>query len=170
MQLHQPKPKRRGQSLVEFALVITLIFLITSAAIDFGLAFFAYQGISGAAQEGAAYAALMPMEGDTVNDAEIIAHVRNEAGPNTNIPHRARFVNLFDLNTDGAVDSDNSYIQISSVANAASSGADCTNRRSQFCDMVVTVLYDYKPFFSGATLIGADSIRLSATRQMTISR
>ncbi|HYF62434.1 MAG TPA: TadE family protein, partial [Herpetosiphonaceae bacterium] len=94
------KRKKAGQALVEFALSITLIFLLISATIDLGLAFFAYQGISGAAQEGAAYGALFPQAGNAFNDVAIRARTRNEAGADQSLPHRARFVNLFDLDND----------------------------------------------------------------------
>jgi len=181
------KRKKPGQSLVEFALSATLLFLMLSAIIDLGLAYFAYQGLAGAAQEGASYAALFPTNGNTVNDAAIRQRVRYEAGADLNLPHRARFINLMDLNNnkkdDFTVDPATvlaDYIRISVVQNSANAqvgGAipcDSTStpprRTVQYCDMVVTVRYRYTPFFSGASLLGAREIPLSATRHMTISR
>ena len=109
--------------------------------------------------------------------------MRYEAGADLNLAHRARFVNLLDLNNDKSIDSTSvqqSYILVSVVQNSANAqvgGAipcDSTStpprRTPQYCDMVVQVKYLYKPFFSGASLLGAKEITLSATRQMTISR
>lgn len=179
--------KSPGQSLVEFTLSATLIFLILSAMIDVGLAFFAYQGISGAAQEGAAYAAYYPITRNAsgapiVSDAEVRSRVRNEAGVAADdFPNRARFVRLHDLDNDKIDDSLqpailSSFIVVSSVSNASNPGglAPCNDtipiRTSQFCDMRVFVKYTYRPFFSAAGLLGAGEITLTATRQSTISR
>lgn len=48
--------KSRGQSIVEFAILLPLMVLILALAADFGRAFTAYIAISSAAREGAAYA------------------------------------------------------------------------------------------------------------------
>ncbi len=181
-----PKRKRPGQSLVEFALSITLLFMLMSAIIDLGLAFFAYQGIAGAAQEGAVYAAFNPVisnasGGPAVNDAEVRSRVRNEAGVAANdFPNRARFVRLHDLNNDKVDDIGQpavltERIVISTISNASNTGlAPCNDtvpqRTVQFCDMRVRVRYTYKPFFYAAGLLGAGEITISATRQSTISR
>lgn len=181
----QPKRKKAGQALVEFALSITLIFVITSAIIDLGLAFFAYQGMAGAAQEGASYAALFPTAGNATNDVEIRNRVRFEGGVDTTLANRARFVNLLDLNNNKIDDGNEAtvlqnHILISVVQNSANAvvenaiPCDSTGtpprRTTQYCDMVVTVRYIYRPFFSAASLLGASQITLRATRQMTISR
>ena len=184
------KRKKPGQSLVEFALSATLLFLMLSAIIDLGLAYFAYQGLAGAAQEGASYAALYPTNGNAPNDPAIRQRVRYEAGADLNLPHRARFIDLLDLNNNKKDDASGSdltqdvladYIRISVVKNTANAqlpgtGIPCDStsipprRTTQYCDMVVTVRYRYTPFFSGASLLGASEIPLSATRHMTISR
>jgi hypothetical protein len=181
------KRKKPGQALVEFALSATLIFLILSAMIDLGLAYFAYQGLAGAAQEGAAYAALYPTIGTSVNDAEIRNRARFEGGSDSSLPNRAQFVNLLDLNNNKKDDTspddlrDNilqQFIVINVVQNSSNVRGliPCSNtgtpiqRTPQFCDMVVRVRYTYRPFFSGASLLGASQINLWAQRQMTISR
>ncbi|MET0396543.1 MAG: TadE/TadG family type IV pilus assembly protein [Longimicrobiaceae bacterium] len=48
----------RGQSVVEFALLIPMIMVFVVAVIDFGKLFYTYQVITNAAREGARYAAL----------------------------------------------------------------------------------------------------------------
>lgn len=187
------KRKSTGQSLVEFALTITLIFMFLSAVIDLGLAFFALQGLAGAAQEGAAYAALVPVKKDasgavaTTNDDEIRARTRYEAGlvKSNGQPlydHQARFVNLLDLNNDKAIDNPTqlkSLIEIKTVksfANNSTVNVPCSDttvppqRNAQYCDMQVTVQYTYRSFFWAASLLGMDKITLKATRQQTIGQ
>jgi hypothetical protein len=48
---------RRGQALVEFALIVPVMLLMLVIAIDFGRLFFSYIEVSNAAREGANYAA-----------------------------------------------------------------------------------------------------------------
>ena len=50
------RKKTRGQSLVEFAILLPALTLILALAADFGRAFTAYIAISSSAREGAAYA------------------------------------------------------------------------------------------------------------------
>ncbi len=54
----------RGQSLVEFALILPLLVLILMGVFDFGRAFFAYNAISGGAREGARYGVIHPTARD----------------------------------------------------------------------------------------------------------
>jgi len=49
------RQKSRGQSLVEFAVLLPILVMILAIAADFGRAFTAYIAISSAAREGAAY-------------------------------------------------------------------------------------------------------------------
>lgn len=51
---------QRGQSMVEMALMMTIIMIILSAVIDLGRGFFSYIAIYNAAAEGALYAAINP--------------------------------------------------------------------------------------------------------------
>ncbi len=54
----------RGQSLVEFALVLPIILMILLGLLDFGRAFYTMVALRDAADEGASYAAIRP--NDTV--------------------------------------------------------------------------------------------------------
>ena len=56
----QPKDRSRGQSMVEFALVIPLILLLMLIAIDFGRVFLGWVGLNNAARVAANYAAMHP--------------------------------------------------------------------------------------------------------------
>ncbi|MBP8252759.1 MAG: pilus assembly protein [Herpetosiphon sp.] len=176
--------KHKGQALVEFALTATLLFFIMAATIDFGLAFFAYQGLAGAAQEGATYGSLYPVvntkAGTAPNNAEIISRVRNEAGTlNATYPNRARFVNLHDLNSNGQTypkdSAESDMITVSTINNylnnEVGTGITCSDtiRQKDICDLVVRVRYTYRPFFPMASFFGLREVPLTATRQQTIS-
>jgi Flp pilus assembly protein TadG len=50
----------RGAALVEFALVVPFLMIIMCATIDFGLAVYTLNNLTGAVREGARYAAIMP--------------------------------------------------------------------------------------------------------------
>jgi Flp pilus assembly protein TadG len=65
--------RRRGQALVEFALVLPLFLLVVAGAIELGRAYFSYGRLLQAAQEGARYGAEL---GNYRTDATIIARVR----------------------------------------------------------------------------------------------
>src|SRR5919109_4031112 len=53
--------RARGQSLVEFALVLPILLVVFAAAADFGRAFYAYVAIENAVKEGAVYGARNPL-------------------------------------------------------------------------------------------------------------
>ena len=166
--------KQRGQSVVEFTLAITLAFLMFSAVVDIGQAYFVLQGLAGGAQEGAQYASFKPSSGNAANDAEIRNRVANEAGTAAaSYPNLVRFVNLRDLNNDGQeTAADLEYITVASAPiPGAPASTNCSGMRTaQFCEMIVTVNYDYKPFFVGASLFSTDVVQLSQQRRVTIGK
>ncbi len=51
---------QRGQNLVEFALVLSLLLTVSLGLADFGRVFFAHVGLTNAAREGARLAAVLP--------------------------------------------------------------------------------------------------------------
>jgi Flp pilus assembly protein TadG len=58
---HQPgRSRRRGQSVVEFALILPIMLFLIAGAVDIGRLFFAYVTIENAAKEGAFYGATNP--------------------------------------------------------------------------------------------------------------
>src|SRR5919199_5492705 len=63
----------RGQTALEFALILPAFLLIVAGTIQFGQVFMAYAQLLQAAQEGARYGAVLP---NTRNDAAIIARVQ----------------------------------------------------------------------------------------------
>jgi len=67
-----PHPKERGQSMVEFAISLTVIMMLLAGAVEFGIALFQFVQLRDAAQEGALYGSIHP--GD---DTNIEARVRS---------------------------------------------------------------------------------------------
>ncbi len=75
----EDRRRGRGQSLVEFALVLPILLLTLLIALDFGRAFFAWVGITSASRAGAAYAASNPGAGwATTPDPVIVARYRSQ--------------------------------------------------------------------------------------------
>ena len=68
------RARSRGQSLVEFAIVVPVFLMLAFGVVDFGLAFDASIGITNAAREGARLGATLP------NTTSITARVRDAAG------------------------------------------------------------------------------------------
>lgn len=65
-----PKHPENGQSMVELALIITILMILLAGVIDMGRAFFTYMAMRDAAQEGAAYGSINPFD-----EAGIISRV-----------------------------------------------------------------------------------------------
>ena len=63
--------QERGQSLVEFAISLTVMMMLLAGAVEFGIALFQFVQLRDAAQEGALYGSIHP--GD---DTNITARVR----------------------------------------------------------------------------------------------
>ena len=56
----------KGQSLVELAFGIVMLFILLAGIVDFGRGFFTYMALRDAAQEGALYGSVHPTEVDTI--------------------------------------------------------------------------------------------------------
>lgn len=92
MDPHKQK-KQKGQSLVEFALMLTIMLTLLAGAVDLGTAFFAYISLRDAAQEGALYGSIDaiidtnkngiydadPPPGESLNSAAIETRVRQSS-------------------------------------------------------------------------------------------
>jgi Flp pilus assembly protein TadG len=70
----------RGQSLVELAISIVILIYLLAGAVEFGLAFFQFVQLRDAAQEGALYGSMNPL--DTTN---IDLRVRNASTSPVNL-------------------------------------------------------------------------------------
>src|SRR5512140_1334539 len=81
------RPRERGQSLVELAISLTVMMLLLSGAVTFGIALFSYVSMRDAAGEGALYGSIRPYldndgsgtytTGDTLNAAAICYRVQH---------------------------------------------------------------------------------------------
>jgi TadE-like protein len=56
----RPRKKESGQSMVELALMITLLMIMLAGTLDLGRAFFTWLALRDAAQEGASYGSFKP--------------------------------------------------------------------------------------------------------------
>ena len=61
------KSETKGQSLVEFAISLTVIMILLAGAVEFGIALFQYVQLRDAAQEGALYGSLNPDDTNGIN-------------------------------------------------------------------------------------------------------
>jgi hypothetical protein len=92
-----PSDKRRGQALVEFALVIPIFLLLLVAIFDLGRAVFAYNTLTNAAREGARLAIV------NQDEASIVQHAKNASAiVELNVPNVE--VDFWQLNPDGTPD------------------------------------------------------------------
>jgi len=76
--------RSRGQSMVEFALVLPLMLFLMAIAVDFGRLFYAYVAVQNAAKEGALYGSRNPLCVDNSNvecpdPINVQWHIDNEA-------------------------------------------------------------------------------------------
>ncbi len=139
-----------GQSLVEFAVSLTLILLLLSGAVSFGMAYFSYVAIADAAQEGALYGSF-----DPANIAAIRLRVRTASTNPVNL-----------ASTDEVPDN---YILALPTTGNACEGLTLINGAPTPNAIRVTVKYDYKIFmpFLGA-ILGRQTIPLTASATDTI--
>jgi Flp pilus assembly protein TadG len=66
-------PNERGQSLVELALSLMVILFLLTGAVEFSIALFQYVGIRDAAQEGALYGSIHPLDSTGMKNRAIDA-------------------------------------------------------------------------------------------------
>lgn len=60
--------KEKGQSLVELAISLTLILILLSGVVEFGIAFFQFIQLRDAVQEGALYGSIHPYETEQIEE------------------------------------------------------------------------------------------------------
>ena len=70
----------RGQSLVELAISIVILIYLLAGAVEFGLAFFQFVQLRDAAQEGALYGSMNPLDSTNID-----LRVRNESTSPVNL-------------------------------------------------------------------------------------
>lgn len=89
----KPRRSSRGQSLVEFAIILPVFLLVLGAAIDLGRLFFAHVATENAAKEGAMYGATNPrcdqVRVGCVNPGTVSWHVQQELTGVSSVTHVA---------------------------------------------------------------------------------
>ncbi len=77
------RERKRGQSLVEFAIILPIFLVLCTGAIDLGRVYFAHVALVGAVEQGVRTAALKP----NINDTIVVNTVVNEpSGTLTLVP------------------------------------------------------------------------------------
>jgi hypothetical protein len=72
--------QERGQSMIELALSFTVLLFLLMGVVDLGRAFFALSAMRDAAQEGAVFGSLSPVDSNgNINSAAIISRVQNSS-------------------------------------------------------------------------------------------
>ncbi len=136
------KVNERGQSLVEFTLMVSIAMILMLGMLDLGRAFFTFLAMQDAAGEGASFAAVHPIWRTSANQADpnnITYRVRNSAPTGT----------LVDMNTATVTVTDDGDTNIGSL-------------------ITVTMTADYQlvtPFVGG--IIGSQTLPLT-TRSVAI--
>src|SRR5512143_4118166 len=116
----------RGQSMVEMALMMTILLVVLSAVLDLGRGFFSFIAIQNSAAEGALYAAINPRCRD--------ASMPGCTDPN-NVIFRAQHES-----PDGLVDKNRMAINVSCDDGAACGSSALIEGRP----ITVTVVYQFK--------------------------
>jgi hypothetical protein len=152
-----PRKAEHGQSLVELAISLTMIILLLSGAVSFGMALFSFVSIRDAAQEGALYGSTHGDQSGTMPTAtfnEICYRVENTSySP----------VDLSSFTCNQGVTTGNN-IDVEVV------GSDCEGSVGGTANGVsVDIYYDYPIFmpYLGA-ILGKQSISLHATVTDTV--
>jgi len=156
---------RRGQSLVELAVSLTVMVLLVAGAVSFGMAYFSYVAIRDAAQEGALYASINPCI-----DLSAPPNGVCDPGEPVNLPGireriRASSTSPIDFSDPSVVPDSDITAQYQPDANS-----NCEGSTGGVPNAVeVTVNYDYQIFvpFVGA-IIGRQDIPLTASATDTI--
>ncbi len=153
--------RQKGQSLVELAISLTVMLLLLSGAVTFGMALFSYVSLRDAAQEGALYGSFNPcvleVDGTCHRDSTV-----NRDGMVTRI--RASSTSPIDFSNAAVIP--DSYIVTTLTTGEPCEGSDSSGNVNA---MQVSVEYDYPifmPFVGG--ILGSQTIHLAASVTDTI--
>lgn len=132
---------QRGQSLIEFALLLPLLMMIMAAAIDLARVFDTYVSITNASREGARYGASFPDDADGIRD-----QVRRE------------------LTDSGIPEPDNITPTCSAYADGSSMSCSSVSSGDR---ITVTVSTSFR-FITGL-ILGLGSVTLTAATTMAVT-
>ena len=140
----QTHESERGQSLVEFSLMLVMLLVLLSGVLDLGRGFFSYIAIQNAAGEGALYAAINPR----------CPHA-DSAGTCTN-PNNVDFRAKFESPSGGMIDPDSMTV---SVVYADGTDQYSEENTTEGSPITVRVAYRFRmvgpfsPVFPGGELV-----------------
>lgn len=151
----------RAQSLVELSISLTILLLLLSAAVTFGMALFSYVSIRDAAQEGALYGSFNPC----VLEVDGSCH-RDSVLNRTAIVARIRASSTSPVDFSNTSIIPDSYISTTLTTGQPCEGSDSSGNPNA---LQVSVGYDYPIFmpFVGA-ILGSQTIHLAGTVTDTI--
>jgi hypothetical protein len=165
---------RRGQALVEFALVVPLLLLLTFALVDFARGIFIYSVISNAAREGARYAIVHGNQGATPVGVTPVILPDNppQTGPGTTDPNG--IINVVPKTRELAFGLDQSALAVGVCwGDGCSIPPDCSTGTNTALgaipDVPVTVrtCYAFQPITASFLRLGA--LRLSAEATLPVT-
>jgi Flp pilus assembly protein TadG len=155
---------RRGQSLVELALLLPLLALLLLGAIDLGRAFFAYNRLTNAVEAGALFGIRYPTfvsSGDPSNPNTITAVIQHESANSSNVVDP----NITGITVTCYVGRTNT---LRGNGNCDATNADGTPVVQSGDTMVVTANYTFQPFTGQIIRIVGTTFNLSKTVQMVV--
>lgn len=160
-QLKAPPSKKNGQSLVELAISLTVMLMLLSGAVTFGMALFSYVSLRDAAQEGALFGSFNPC----VLEVDGTCH-RNSVINRDAIVARIRASSTSPIDFSNASRVPDSYITTVLTTGQPCEGSDAGGNPNA---LQVSVEYDYPIFmpFVGA-ILRSQTIHLTATVTDTI--
>ena len=152
MFLHSHRPRRRGTTAVEAAIVYPVVLLLTLGLAIVGLGVFRYLQVAALAREGARYAAVHGGQWATDNNSGTLT-TRDNVYNNAILPHAAGLDSSLLANTDVTV----TWADSGQMPTYTSSGNTYTN--------VVTVTVNYQ--WTPAAYL--PSMTLTSTSKMSIA-
>lgn len=162
MRLRRNKTKKRGQAVVEVALLSLFLALLLAGAIDFGRAFYTAVVVSNMAGEGASYAALYPDQDQNISNqtCSILRPVPTKAS----IQERARRVAKDHGLTIETQDQNLATITVSTDGYGTTCRARCAGRT-----ITVRVTYRIDDLFLPSVL-GIRQIAITKSASQLITR
>ncbi len=153
-----PNRRERGQSLVELAISLTVMLLLLSGAVTFGMALFSYVAMRDAAQEGALFGSFNPCTDATGATCNSATNLNTDA-----IRTRVREASTSPLNLNLT------SINVQLTPSGAEPCEGIASGNSTPNAIQVTIDYDYPiimPYIGG--IIGSQTIGLHAAVTDTI--
>jgi Flp pilus assembly protein TadG len=145
------KRRSRGQSLVEFAIVLPVFLLILSGIMDFGFLLYSRMSIINAARDGARFGVTL---GDT--PTQIVSQVRSQVSGAS-----GGLISNSQAQTQVAV----VCVRTNSSCTFTKSTPAATSDVKPTDSIKVTVNYPYRPFFP---LLFGQTINIASTVQMSV--